>query len=94
MRGMPLSIHQMCAGFEDRFSSRVCPRGKKAYLNASWWLGIGPAIFPYLIIFAVAPWISPSRVLPMPLCGSARLRASRIENSLYSPRTPESARAL
>lgn len=35
------------------------PRGgKAAYLNASWWLGLGRAIFSYSIIFAVAPWIS------------------------------------
>ena len=35
------------------------PRGGKAhYLNASWWLGLGRAIFSYSIIFAVAPWIS------------------------------------
>ncbi len=35
------------------------PRGgKEAYLNASWWLGMGRAIFSYSVIFAVAPWIS------------------------------------
>jgi O-antigen/teichoic acid export membrane protein len=35
------------------------PRGGRAdYLNASWWLGLGRAIFSYSIIFAVAPWIS------------------------------------
>jgi O-antigen/teichoic acid export membrane protein len=35
------------------------PRGgEKAYLNASWWLGMGRAIFSYSIIFTLAPWIS------------------------------------
>jgi O-antigen/teichoic acid export membrane protein len=35
------------------------PRGDRAaYLNASWWIGFGRAVFSYLIIFAVAPWIS------------------------------------
>jgi lipopolysaccharide exporter len=35
------------------------PRGgKDAYLNASWWLGMGRAIFSYFLIFAMAPWIS------------------------------------
>jgi O-antigen/teichoic acid export membrane protein len=35
------------------------PRGGEAgYLNASWWLGLGRAIFSYSIIFALAPWIA------------------------------------
>lgn len=35
------------------------PRGgQDSYLNASWWLGVGRSIFSYLIIFALAPWIS------------------------------------
>jgi O-antigen/teichoic acid export membrane protein len=35
------------------------PRGGKAtYLDASWWLGMGRAIFSYALIFAMAPWIS------------------------------------
>jgi O-antigen/teichoic acid export membrane protein len=35
------------------------PQGDKAgYLNASWWVGMSRAIFSYLVIFAVAPWIS------------------------------------
>ncbi len=35
------------------------PRGdEKAYLNASWWLGMGRAIFTYFLIFATAPFIS------------------------------------
>ncbi len=35
------------------------PRGNEpAYLNASWWLGFGRAVFSYLVIFALAPWIA------------------------------------
>jgi O-antigen/teichoic acid export membrane protein len=35
------------------------PRGgEKAYLNASWWMGMGRAITTYLIIFAMAPWVA------------------------------------
>jgi len=35
------------------------PRGgEDAYLSASWWLGMGRAIFSYFLIFSVAPWIS------------------------------------
>jgi len=35
------------------------PRGgEAAYLNASWWIGLGRAIFSYSIIFTLAPWIS------------------------------------
>ena len=35
------------------------PRGgEEAYLNASWWLGMGRAAFSYATIFAVAPWIA------------------------------------
>jgi len=35
------------------------PRGEEeVYLNASWWLGMGRAIFSYIVIFAIAPWIS------------------------------------
>lgn len=35
------------------------PRGgEKTYLNASWWLGMGRAIFSYFIISAMAPWIA------------------------------------
>jgi O-antigen/teichoic acid export membrane protein len=32
--------------------------GKKAYLDASWWLGMVRAIFSYFLIFAIAPWIA------------------------------------
>jgi O-antigen/teichoic acid export membrane protein len=32
--------------------------GKDAYLNASWWLGMGRAVFSYCVIFAIAPWIA------------------------------------
>lgn len=35
------------------------PRGgEDAYLSVSWWLGMGRAIFSYLLIFSMAPWIS------------------------------------
>jgi O-antigen/teichoic acid export membrane protein len=35
------------------------PRGgEDTYLNAAWWLGMGRAIGIYVIIFAMAPWIS------------------------------------
>jgi O-antigen/teichoic acid export membrane protein len=35
------------------------PRGSQNnYLSASWWLGMGRAIFSYLVIFAMAPWIA------------------------------------
>ena len=35
------------------------PRGgEKAYLNASWWMGLGRAIGTYAIIFAIAPWVA------------------------------------
>lgn len=35
------------------------PRGgEDAYLSASWWLGMGRAIFSYFLIFSIAPWIS------------------------------------
>jgi O-antigen/teichoic acid export membrane protein len=35
------------------------PRGEKeSYLNTSWWLGMGRAIFTYFVIFSIAPWIS------------------------------------
>ncbi len=35
------------------------PRGgEDAYLSASWWLGMGRAIFSYFLIFSMAPWIS------------------------------------
>jgi lipopolysaccharide exporter len=35
------------------------PRGKEnEYLNAYWWLGMGRAICLYILIFALAPWIS------------------------------------
>jgi lipopolysaccharide exporter len=32
--------------------------GEDTYLNASWWLGMGRAVGTYLLIFALAPWIS------------------------------------
>ena len=35
------------------------PRGANdAYLNTSWWLGMGRAVFSYSILFLLAPWIS------------------------------------
>jgi len=35
------------------------PRGgEDSYLSASWWLGMGRAIFSYFLIFSMAPWIS------------------------------------
>jgi lipopolysaccharide exporter len=35
------------------------PRGgEDAYLNASWWIGMGRAVFTYILIFILAPWIS------------------------------------
>jgi O-antigen/teichoic acid export membrane protein len=35
------------------------PRGgEKAYLNAAWWMGMGRALSTYIVIFAVAPWVS------------------------------------
>jgi O-antigen/teichoic acid export membrane protein len=35
------------------------PRGaEKAYLNAAWWMGMGRACLTYLVIFAIAPWVS------------------------------------
>jgi lipopolysaccharide exporter len=35
------------------------PRGgEEAYLNASWWMGMGRAICMYVIIFAMAPWVA------------------------------------
>jgi O-antigen/teichoic acid export membrane protein len=35
------------------------PKGaEKAYLNAAWWLGMGRALSTYLVIFAIAPWVS------------------------------------
>ena len=35
------------------------PRGgEKAYLNASWWMGLGRAISAYAIIFVMAPWVA------------------------------------
>jgi PST family polysaccharide transporter len=35
------------------------PRGgEKEYLDAGWWMGIGRALFTYLIIFAMAPWVA------------------------------------
>ena len=34
------------------------PRGgEKEYLDAGWWMGMGRALFTYLIIFAMAPWV-------------------------------------
>lgn len=34
------------------------PRGREdAYLNAGWWMGMGRAIFMYVIIFAMAPFV-------------------------------------
>jgi len=35
------------------------PRGgEKAYLNAGWWMGMGRALFMYVIIFAMAPLVA------------------------------------
>ena len=35
------------------------PRGReKAYLNAGWWMGMWRAVFMYVIIFALGPWIA------------------------------------
>ena len=35
------------------------PRGgEEAYLNASWWMGMGRAMTMYVIIFAMAPWVA------------------------------------
>jgi O-antigen/teichoic acid export membrane protein len=35
------------------------PRGgEKAYLNAAWWMGMGRALSMYVVIFAMAPWVS------------------------------------
>lgn len=35
------------------------PRGREqAYLNAGWWMGMCRAIFIYVIIFAVGPWVA------------------------------------
>jgi len=35
------------------------PRGgRDAYVNASWWIGMGRATLSYLTIFTVAPWIA------------------------------------
>jgi O-antigen/teichoic acid export membrane protein len=32
--------------------------GEKEYLDAGWWMGLGRALFTYLIIFAMAPWVA------------------------------------
>jgi len=35
------------------------PRGREqAYLNAGWWMGMSRAIFMYVIIFALGPWVA------------------------------------
>ena len=35
------------------------PRGREqAYLNAGWWMGMCRAVFIYVIIFAVGPWVA------------------------------------
>jgi lipopolysaccharide exporter len=64
------------------------PRGKEnEYLNAYWWLGMGRAIGLYILIFALAPWISDFYGRPEM---SALLRVvllSALFNGAMSPRS-------
>jgi O-antigen/teichoic acid export membrane protein len=32
--------------------------GEKDYLDTGWWMGLSRALFTYLIIFAIAPWVA------------------------------------
>jgi lipopolysaccharide exporter len=71
------------------------PRGGKAsYLNASWWLGMGRAIFSYLIIFAVAPWIASFYARPE-LSGLLRVALLGVLfNGAISPRSALAQREM
>jgi len=64
------------------------PRGgEDAYLSASWWLGVGRAIFSYFLIFSMAPWISSFYERPE-LTGLLRVALLGILlNSALSPRS-------
>jgi len=32
--------------------------GEKEYLDTGWWMGLGRAVFTYLVIFVMAPWVA------------------------------------
>jgi O-antigen/teichoic acid export membrane protein len=71
------------------------PRGGEAgYLNASWWIGLGRAIFSYSVIFAVAPWISHFYGRPE-LSGLLRVALlSVLFNGAMSPRSALAQREM
>jgi O-antigen/teichoic acid export membrane protein len=53
------SVVDTCIDVGTREAIIQNPRGGEAqYLNVFWWLGVVRAIFSYLIVFSVAPWIS------------------------------------
>jgi lipopolysaccharide exporter len=63
------------------------PKGDQpAYLNASWWLGFGRNVLSYVVIFAIAPWVSHFYARPE-LSGLLRLAlVSVLFNGAMSPR--------
>lgn len=71
------------------------PRGSEtAYLNASWWIGLGRSIFSYSIIFAMAPWIAHFYDRPE-LSGLLRVALlSVLFNGAMSPRSALAQREM